>query len=153
MTRGNTNYVLLAEGGTAADFLRLRDADALGADPVGAYARSVAACVAAFEEPGVLDRPCDYPLGRVSGRRLLAVRTTDTLIHTWDLARAIGADETLDATLVTWVRTRFAEIYDGLAETPLAGTSRFFAPAGQAPDSETSEQNLLLYRFGRTPDA
>lgn len=41
MTRGNLNYRHLAEGGTGAEFLRLRDADALGADPVGAYVRSV----------------------------------------------------------------------------------------------------------------
>lgn len=36
MTRGNLNYVLLAQGGTKAGFLRLRDADALGDDPVAA---------------------------------------------------------------------------------------------------------------------
>jgi uncharacterized protein (TIGR03086 family) len=147
MTRGNINYIRLLAGGTAADFLRLRDADALGADPVGAYTRSVAACAAAFDEPGALDRQCDYPLGRAPGRQLLAVRTTDTLIHTWDLARAVDADETLDATLVAWVTTHLAEIYDGLAETPLTA-SRFFAPA---TGGGTTEQDRLLRRMGRTP--
>src|SRR5262249_9705380 len=44
MTRGNLNYVLLAGGGPAADFIRLRDVDALGDDPVGAYAASAEAC-------------------------------------------------------------------------------------------------------------
>src|SRR5690348_2831127 len=149
MTRGNINYVRLVEGGTAADFLRLRDADALGADPVGAYTRSVAACAAAFDRPGALDRLCDYPLGRAPGRQLLAVRTTDTLIHTWDLARALGADETLDPALVGWVSRNLTEIYGGLAETPLDPASRFFGPAAGEPGSETSDQDRLLRRMGR----
>ena len=148
MTRGNSNYVQLVEGGSAADFLRLRDADALGADPVGAYTRSVAACAAAFEQPGALDRRCDYPLGRAPGRQLLAVRTTDTLIHTWDLARALDADETLDPTLVAWASDNLAEIYGGLT-----GTSRFFGPPVEAPESGTSRQDRLLRRMGRQPEA
>jgi hypothetical protein len=54
MTRGNLSYARLADGGTAAEFMRLRDADALGADPAGAFARSVRECAAAFSRPG----PC-----------------------------------------------------------------------------------------------
>jgi uncharacterized protein (TIGR03083 family) len=41
MTRGNVSYLRLLRGGSAAEFARLRDADALGADSPGAYARSV----------------------------------------------------------------------------------------------------------------
>jgi uncharacterized protein (TIGR03086 family) len=153
MTRGNTNYVLLLAGGTADDFLRLRDMDALGTDPIGAFTRSVTACAAAFEQPGALQRRLDYPLGQAPGRQLLAVRTTDTLVHTWDLAHAINTDETLDGTLVTWVMDRLATIYAGLAEAPTDPntTHRFFAPPGKAPDGRMSEQAMLLQRMGRTP--
>ena len=73
MTRGNLNYVLLVEGGTGAEFLRSRDVDAPGADPVAAYARSVRDCAAAFAAPGALQRILDYPLGRVTGRQALAI--------------------------------------------------------------------------------
>jgi uncharacterized protein (TIGR03086 family) len=152
VTRGNINYVRLLGGGTAADFLRLRDADALGTDPVGAFTGSVAACAAAFAEPGALRRRLDYPLGRASGGQLLAVRTTDTLIHTWDLARAIGTDENLDGTLVSWAVQNFAEIYRGLAETPTDPntTHRFFGAAGKAPNGDMTEQCQLLHRTGRS---
>jgi uncharacterized protein (TIGR03086 family) len=153
MTQGNSNYVLLLAGGTAADFLRLRDMDALGADPIGAFTRSVTACAAAFAQPGALQRRLDYPLGRAPGRQLLAVRTTDTLVHTWDLARAVNADETLEGTLVAWVMERFTTIFAGLAEAPTDPntTHQFFAPPGKAPDGPMSEQDMLLHRMGRTP--
>ncbi len=93
VTRGNLNYVGLLDSATAADFLRARDADALGTDPVGAYVRSVRRCAEAFASPGALRRVLDYPLGRVTGDQALAVRTVDTAVHTWDLARAIGLAE------------------------------------------------------------
>ena len=152
VTRGNLNYVALAEGGDAAGFVRMRDVDALGDDPCAAYADSVRACAAAFAVPGVLDRVLDYPLGRAPGRQLLAVRTLDSLVHTWDLARAIGADDRLDPELVHWAGTDLDRIYAGLAETPAAPDwrgGRFFAtPTRSRPDDEA--QARLLHRLGRS---
>jgi uncharacterized protein (TIGR03086 family) len=152
MTRGNLNYVRLVDGATGAEFLRLRDADALGADPVAAYARSVRDCAAAFAAPGAMQRLVDYPLGRVTGRQALAVRITDSTIHTWDLARAVGVDETLDAGLVGWIDDHLDEIYTGLVETPVSAdsTHRFFAEPDGEPGSGASKQDRLLHRMGRT---
>jgi uncharacterized protein (TIGR03086 family) len=155
MTRGNLSYGYLADGGTAAEFMRLRDADALGADPVGAYARSVHGCAGAFSLPGALQRILDYPLGRVTGQQALAVRTTDGAIHAWDLARAIGADDALDTGLVSWISSELSQIYAGLAETPTAvqTTHRFFAaPQHDAADHDASSQDRLLHLMGRNPE-
>jgi uncharacterized protein (TIGR03086 family) len=151
MTRGNLNYVGLLRGGTSAEFVRLRDADALGADPAGAYARSVRECAEAFAAPGAFERVLDYPLGKVTGRQALAIRTADTVVHTWDLARALGADERLDPELVAWVDGSIEEIYAGLPETPVAAdtTHRFFAAPAGAPGP--SAQDRLLHRMGRDP--
>lgn len=153
MTRGNLTYVGLAAGGRAADFLRLRNTDALGEDPVGSYTASVRQCAEAFAGPAVLDMIIDYPLGRIPGRQALAVRTADSLIHTWDLARAIGADDTLDPGLVAWTDTHLEEIYAGLVETPTAAdtTHRYFAAPATTPDGHTSRQDRLLIRMGRNP--
>jgi uncharacterized protein (TIGR03086 family) len=151
MTRGNLNYVRLVRGATSAQFLAQRDADALGDDPVAAFTGSVRVCAAAFAEDGALDRVVDYPLGRLTGRRALAVRTADSVVHTWDLARALGADETLDPDLVAWVGDGYDDIYAGLAVTAPAGSRhRFFAdpPPGVAA---ASRQDRLLTRFGRDP--
>lgn len=152
MARGNLNYVRLIGGATSAEFLGLRDADALGADPVAAYVRSVRECAAAFAVPGAMRRTVDYPLGRVTGRQALAVRITDSTIHTWDLARAIGAEDTLDAGLVGWIDDHLDEIYAGLAETPVSldSTHRFFAAPEGEPGSGASQQDRLLHRMGRT---
>jgi uncharacterized protein (TIGR03086 family) len=138
--RGNLNYVALLDGGAAEDFLRLRDLDALGDDPVAAYDGSVRGLVEAFRQPGALERTLDYPLGKVRGGQALAIRTVDTVIHTWDLARAIGADERLDEELVDWADENLDEIYQGL------DVDRFFAtPRG----SGGSKQERLLRRTGR----
>ncbi len=150
MTRGNLNYVMLAEGGTAADFLRMRDVDALGTDPLDAFVRSAERCARAFAEPGALERILDYPLGKISGRRALAVRTADSTIHTWDLAQALQADATLHPRLVNWISDHLEEIYADLAETPAdpATTHKFFAAPTGTPGS--SKQDQLLDRMGRS---
>jgi uncharacterized protein (TIGR03086 family) len=155
MTRGNLNYVGLLNGGSAAQFLRLRDTDALGEDPVGAYTRSVRECAEAFASPGALQRILDYPLGRVTGQQALAVRVTDSTIHTWDLARAIGGDDDLDTGLIAWIAEHPAEIYAGLAETPTAAdtTHRFFAAPADPSAAGSSLQDRLLHRMGRSPVA
>jgi uncharacterized protein (TIGR03086 family) len=153
MARGNLNFVGLLNGATGADFLRLRGTDALGADPLAAYTRSVQECAEAFARPGALQQVVDYPLGRVPGAQALAIRTTDTTIHTWDLARAIGAEDTLDPGLVAWIDDRMEDIYAGLVETPVATetTHRFFAAPATGPESGRSRQDQLLRRMGRNP--
>ena len=151
MTRGNLNYVHLLQGGTSADFLRLRDVDALGTDTLAAYRRSVTGCADAFAQSGALQRVLDYPLGQVTGQQALAVRTTDSTIHTWDLARAIGADDRLNGDLVGWINDHLDDIYAGLAETPTSTETshRFFAAPDGVLSDEASRQERLLHRMGR----
>jgi uncharacterized protein (TIGR03086 family) len=145
MTRGNLNYVGLLHGATREEFLAARDTDALGDDPLTAFTGSVRACAEAFAEEGALDRVVDYPLGKLTGRRALAVRTADSTVHTWDLARALGADETLDPGLVAWIDEDHDDIFAGLALNPRV----FAAPPPGAP--RTTRQDRLLTRFGRDP--
>jgi uncharacterized protein (TIGR03086 family) len=148
MARGNLNYALLARGGSAAVFVRRRDGDALGVAPLAAYLRSVAECADAFSAPGVLSLVLDYPLGRAPGDQLLAVRTADSLIHTWDLAQAtgFGGAEVLDAGLVSWMLGSLDEIYAGLD-----GVSAFFGPAVPPATATATPAELLLSRMGRMP--
>jgi uncharacterized protein (TIGR03086 family) len=144
MTRGNLNYALLAAGGSGSEFLALRDQDALGGRWLEAYGKSVHTCAAAFRVPGVLDRTLDYPAGKVAGRQALAVRTADSVIHTWDLARALGVSDTLDAGLVAWILADRPAIYAGL------DVAAFFGAPPPVRESE-SDQDRLVRAFGRTP--
>ncbi|WP_370939410.1 TIGR03086 family metal-binding protein [Amycolatopsis sp. cg13] len=150
MVRGNLNYVDLLAGGTRENFLHMRDADALGDDPLGAYTASMRLVADAFSRPGALDRVLDYPLGQVTGRQALAVRATDCAIHAWDLARAVEVDDRLDPGLVTWISDNLETIYAGLAESPVAAdtTHRFFAAPGTLGES-ASRQDQLLHLMGR----
>jgi Mycothiol maleylpyruvate isomerase N-terminal domain len=126
VAQANVNYQRLLRGGTAADFLRMRD-------------------------EGALDRVVDHPSGKMQGRQALAVRTADTVVHTWDLARAIGADDTLDPALVSWMDSNIHEIYSGMTETPVAGTTthRFYAARVGELASDAPAQHRLLHLFGR----
>ncbi|RSD21399.1 TIGR03086 family metal-binding protein [Amycolatopsis eburnea] len=145
MTRGNLSYVGLLGGAGRDEFLAARDADALGDDPVTAFTASVRACAEAFSEAGALDRVVDYPLGELTGRRALAVRTADSTVHTWDLARALGRDETLDPGLVAWLDDDHDAIFAGLDLNP-----RVFA-APLPGESGDARQDRVLRRFGRDP--
>ncbi|WP_116200048.1 TIGR03086 family metal-binding protein [Amycolatopsis circi] len=153
MVRGNLNYVDLLAGSTRADFLRMRDADALGNDPLAAYTASVQLVADAFSRPGALDQVLDYPLGQVTGHQALAVRATDSAIHAWDLARALGVDDRLDPDLVAWISDDLETIYAGLAESPVAAdtTHRFFAAPGTTISDSMSRQDRLLHLMGRNP--
>ena len=153
MARGNLNYALIAHGGSGEEFLELRDADALGADPVAAFDQSTARFLAAFGEPGALDRIIDYPLGAASGRQLVGIRVTDSVVHTWDLARAAALNEKLDPDLVRWVLASLASTFDGIAESPVAdgGAHRFFAAPPATGPATTSPQDRLLHLMGRNP--
>ncbi|WP_409466141.1 TIGR03086 family metal-binding protein [Amycolatopsis sp. GA6-003] len=152
LVRGNLNYVDLLAGGTREEFLRMRDVDALGDDPLTAYPASVRLVAVAFGRPGALDEVLDYPLGKVTGRQALAVRAADSTIHAWDLARALGGNDRLDPALVTWISEDLETIYAGLAESPVAAetTHRFFAAAG-TPSESASGQDRLLRLLGRDP--
>jgi uncharacterized protein (TIGR03086 family) len=84
---GNVMFAAVLRGSPADRW----STDHLGADPVAGYRTAAAALVAAFRRPGVLEREVTVPLGRVHGMIALHLRITETLVHGWDLARAIGA--------------------------------------------------------------
>ncbi|WP_231117964.1 hypothetical protein [Mycobacterium colombiense] len=74
--------------------------------------------------------------------RLMPNLTRDVLVHTWDLARAVGADDALDP---AWCEMFCA----GLPADPqaLAASGMFGAPI--TPSDENDAQARLLARLGR----
>jgi uncharacterized protein (TIGR03086 family) len=61
-----------------------------GREPVAAFHESALDVLAAFREPGALDKIVAVPAGRVPGAVALHLRITEALVHGWDLARAPG---------------------------------------------------------------
>jgi uncharacterized protein (TIGR03086 family) len=74
----------------------------------------------------------------------LREQVSDVAIHTWDLARAIGADERLDDELVAAVWT----VFEPQADT-LAASGLYAAPV-PIPDDAPLQQRLLALT-GRDP--
>jgi hypothetical protein len=70
--------------------------------------------------------------------------TRDVLVHTWDLARAVGADDQLDA---EWCD----QLYAALPTDPqaLSDSGMFDAPV--AVGHHIDLQSKLLARLGRNP--
>ena len=85
--------------------------------------------------------PCHHRglVPKVSGIRQLVA---DHLIHAWDLARAIGADEHLDEKLVTSCAGWFEAVEEAYRS---AGAIAERPPVPGHADAQT----LLLARFGR----
>lgn len=55
-----------------------------------AFAEGSAASMAAFSEAGALEKMVTLPFGQFPGAAFLALATTDTFAHAWDLAKATG---------------------------------------------------------------
>ena len=63
--------------------------DQLGTDPAAAYAGSAADLLSALRAPGVLAGTYTVPAATLPGPAIVHLRTVETLVHGWDLARAI----------------------------------------------------------------
>jgi uncharacterized protein (TIGR03086 family) len=81
---------------------------------------------------------------QLDGYRLMPNLTRDVLVHTWDLARAVGADDRLDP---AWCEM----FYAGLpADAQALGSSGMFKAPVEVP-CESDSQARLLARLGRDP--
>ncbi len=132
----------LMQGRTVADVGDSLDGDQLGDDPIATWDRAVEASLAAFGAPGALDATIMLSRGPSAATDYCWEMTTDALIHAWDLARGIGADETLDPELVDLVYERTLPFADELQKTGM-----FAPPVPVGPDADP--QTRLLALFGR----
>ncbi|MBA2699512.1 MAG: TIGR03086 family protein, partial [Nocardioidaceae bacterium] len=82
--------VLSDEAPPVGNFQRPQNNDQLGDSPVTAYRGAAGALLAAFRQPGVLEKIITVPAGTMPGRVAVHLRLTETLVHGWDLARANG---------------------------------------------------------------
>jgi uncharacterized protein (TIGR03086 family) len=136
----------LLAGATIAEVGNRFDGDVLSADPVAACIQAAADAVTAVKSGGALQRTVHLSFGDVPGEEYVWQLFADHLIHGWDLARAIGADDHLDPDLVDACATWFAGQEDAYRAAGAIG-SRPSLPA------HPSQQAILLAAFGRTTPA
>ncbi|HME77668.1 MAG TPA: maleylpyruvate isomerase family mycothiol-dependent enzyme [Mycobacterium sp.] len=121
-------------------------------DPQTRWELTYAALEKAFEpDRRLFERVVDIPelqgnpAVRRDARAMMPNLTRDVLVHTWDLARAVGADDRLDA---GWCEQFYAALPSDLQALSPAGM--FDAPVAVADHSDV--QSKLLARLGRNPD-
>jgi uncharacterized protein (TIGR03086 family) len=105
-----------------------------------------AKCHQAFHAPGALDVVCNHPWGDVPGTMALRNRVCDLLFHTWDLARAVGGDETLPPEPVELVW----EYVQAMARR-LGPQTGFKDLASGTVDASAPLQVRMLDAWGRRP--
>jgi|1186.fasta_scaffold160031_1 uncharacterized protein (TIGR03086 family) len=112
-----------------------------GPDPAAAWAHARDAVLAAIDDPGVLDREVATFTGRQRVEEMITFGIVDATVHSWDLARAAGVDDRLDAGLAR----RCLDIVDPVLDTLRRGG--VFAPPTATAASD--DQSRLLAALGR----
>jgi len=114
-------------------------------DPLARWRATERAIGTVLDDPRTLDAAAEYFDGaRRHPRELLAALADDTVVHTWDLARAVGAPDRLAADLCALAYT------DALRQTTARQNSDLFA-AAVAVSPRAPVQDRLLGLFGRDP--
>ena len=141
----NVRYQLLLRGAPTERVEATRALDHLGDDALASFVATADGVVACFSQDGALEGITHHVTGDRTGRELLSMRILDAAIHGWDLARAISADETLDADVVAFLLAYTADL-------DLGPEQRAFAPADVDVPRKASPQDQLLHRLGRHPN-
>lgn len=127
----------LLEGKTIEEVGDKFDGDLLGDDPKQSWKQASEEAIAAAGQDGVLERTVHLSFGDFPGEGYLGQVLTDHVIHAWDLARGIGANDQLDADTV-----QFA--YDFLAPQAEAWRSAgAFGEKVEVDDSADTQTKLL----------
>ena len=102
------------------------------------------ALAAALSDPANLEGNAES-LGGTPKQAVAGLITADLLVHSWDLARAIGADDTLPAAAAT-------STLMGLQRLPeeMLRSERMFGPAVEVADDASAQDQLIAF-VGRTP--
>ncbi|BBW99112.1 TIGR03086 family protein [Mycolicibacterium moriokaense] len=126
-------------------------ADAVAADPAGAYAAAAADLLDAFDAEGVLDAPFALPEfgpdAVVPGSMAIGFHFVDYVVHGWDVARSIDVPFDLPPDVVSAVLPIALAVPDGDFR---AGNGSPFARA-LAPRDGASDLDSVLRHLGRSP--
>jgi len=135
----------LLEGKTIAEVGSQFDGDVLGDDPGATWKMAAAAAQSAAAKPGAQERTVHLSFGDFPGSEYLGQVTTDLTIHSWDLARAVGADDRCDPALIEFV-TEFLAPQIEMWRNP----GIFATPVNAGADANRQDQ--LIASTGRAPD-
>jgi uncharacterized protein (TIGR03086 family) len=143
---GETLWVPELFGGkTIAEVGRRLDGDLLGEDPMAAWADASGAGIEAIADPGAMARIVHLSFGDVPGEEYASQLFGDFAIHGWDLAKGIGADDTLDP---AWVEMLY-DIFKPM-ESALKSYGSYGDTVTPPPDADLQTKLLAVVGRSRT---
>jgi uncharacterized protein (TIGR03086 family) len=126
-------------------------ADAVAADPAGAYAAAATAVIDAFAGDDVLDAAFALPEfgsgATFPGSMAIGFHFVDYVVHGWDVARTMGQPLELPVDVVAAALPLALAVPDGDFR---AGDNAAFGPAIGSTD-QTSDLDRILAHLGRSP--
>ncbi len=131
----------LPGGATVAEVGDRFDGDLLGDDPAAAWTASFAAAHEAIARAD-FGGTVHVSWGEISMQMYVGQILTDLAVHGWDLARAIGADDTIDREVAEALLPNLEQEKDSIAASGVFGT-----PVAVPADADT--QTRLLALLGR----
>lgn len=135
---GGTANFFLARAGAEQEMPSAKD------EPAAAWAAARDAMLSALEDPAIGDTEIDSPMGKMTVAGMIGrFGIADVLVHTWDLATAVGIDVQLDPDEVHTV-------YEQLLPNDEMMRGAAFGPKVPVPD-DADEQTKLIAFTGRTP--
>ena len=144
---GTRMSVQLLRGATADEVVAGFEDDLVDrADALGAYTALADEMRALFGADGGLDGTVQHPMGEIPRSMFVTFRIGDQTTHAWDLARAIGADETLDPELVAECFASIQPMGQMVSESGMFGSG-----SSGALGDDASLQDQYLDFVGRRP--
>ncbi len=125
-------------GRTIAEVGDRLDGDVLGGDPLQTLINAREAALAAIDRPEALETVTHLSFGDLPAKEYVKQMAIDSVIHSWDLARGIGVDESLDPELVDFC---YGDLQASAAAWRGAGV---FGPETIPADDSTQARLLAL---------
>lgn len=127
----------LLAGDTVEELGDRFDGDQLGDDPVAVWDDAAAEARAAFSGPVALSRTVHLSYGDSPAEAYCTEMAVDAVVHSWDLARGIGADDVLPAELAEFALQQVEP------QTSMLAASGLFADPVPVPANADAQTRLL----------
>ncbi len=96
--------------------------------------------------PGTLERTLVTPIGEMPAAVASNIVLADQLLHTWDLARALGRPHTMDADLAETT----LQMMQRMMQPEFRGPGKGFAAEVPCPENASIQERLVAFS-GRQP--
>jgi uncharacterized protein (TIGR03086 family) len=115
-------------------------AESASEPPATAYSQAAAALLAAMQAPGVFEGTLPQPFRRLPRAVGAQICVGDQMVHTWDLAQALGRPYTMPEDLATAT----LELALQVPESDIRGPNAF-GPAVEYPPDASVQTRLLAF--------